>query len=196
MTDDPIKDLRDELTRAARRRTEHQPAPRRRISGRALALVCVVLATAVPALGAATGVISLGSGRTPDGSTFTISRRTHPPSGGKPLKADASGEVCQDVGVRKEGRDVVHVSACAPAGTHRLDPLIAGFIVAPPKSRIVTGTVGPTVAKVTISGVSEPVVLRLIEGVDRRFFVAVAGIEKLSITAYDAKGNKLKTTTF
>ena len=196
MSDDPITDLRAQLLSAAQRqqapRTAPGPSPaRRRWRRRPLLVAAAALLVAAPA-GAAISGVDLGTGSTPDGGTFRVTKTSDDRSSGDPTTTDRRGRTCQQTEFRKAGKLVARATGCAPAGTDTTQPLAASVIVAPGDARLVTATVSDDVARVSITGVNDPIELRAIQGESRRFLQAITTVSPVTVIAYDRDGHELQ----
>lgn len=199
MSHDPISDLRAQLLSAAQRQ---QDADTDRIPDRAragwrrrpLLIAIAALIVAAPATAAVSGVLELGSGSTPDGATFRVTKTSDDRAAGDPTTTDGRGRTCQQTEFRKAGKLVAHVTGCAPAGTETTQPLAASVMVAPGDSRLVTATVSDDVARVSVTGVRDPIELRPITGEPRRFLQVITTVSPVTVIAYDTDGHELQRT--
>lgn len=197
---DPLQRLRSQLVDAAERRAtpSEQPAQassRRRRRATWLAIGLAVIA--VPAAAATTGILDLGSGSTPDGGSYTVTRTQDDLASGDPSHTDATGRTCESVTFRdKNGTPQAFGQNCRPRGSKLPDTVVsAGFDVTPGSGLLIRGTARDDVAKVTISGVSNPIALTDDpEGNVQRFNV-VTTQDSHVISAYDATGRLLDQTS-
>lgn len=194
MTTDPIDQLREELLRAARRSSTRHPATRRRARVPRGALVAAIIAggAAVPGIAYTAGAIDLGGGPAPDGSTYEIERFSDGRSAIDPTAVSSEGRVCERIEFKLDDELTTRITGCAPADRTIDGPLVASSIVAPDDGRLVTGTVSPQVARVTVSGKDTPVELRDVREADRRFFSAITPVANATVVAYADDGTEVE----
>lgn len=191
MTHDPLADLRRELVRAARRQA---PAPSRRPRrrNRRLALV-VVVALLLPGLGLATGVIDLGSGTTPDGTTYRITTFSDALDATGTFE-DGRGRICQKVTFTREGRRTGGSVSCSPIATApSREPIAASRLIVSGNTALVFGSVSDRVAALQIEGAAVQPELRAQPGSARRTFaVALPNQQPVVLVARSSDGNALQ----
>ena len=197
-TNDPLQRLRGQLVDAADRRAtpSEQPARTTRRS-RTTWLAIGLAAIAVPAGAATTGILDLGSGKTPDGGSYSVTRTDDERASSDPTRTDGTGRTCETITFRdKNGTPQTFGQNCRPRGTKLPDTVIsAGFDVTPGRGLLIRGTARNDVAKVTISGVSDPIDLTDDPGGDSQRFDVVTTQDSHVISAYDANGRLLDQTT-
>lgn len=199
MTNDPLQRLRHQLVDAANRQAAAGAQPTRR-TRRATWLAVGLAAIAVPAgaaAGAATGIIDLGSGSTPDGGSYTVTRSDDDRASSDPTRSDGIGRTCENTTFRdKNGTLSTFIQGCRPRGTELPGTVLSpGFAVTPGGGLLINGTARNDVAKVTISGVDQPIKLTKDPHDDLQRFDALTTQEPHAITAYDADGRLLERTT-
>lgn len=198
-TNDPLQRLRSQLVDAADRRAtpSEQPARTTRRSRRATWLAIGLAAIAVPAGAATTGILDLGSGKTPDGGSYSVTRTQDNLASGDPTRTDGTGRTCENTTFRdKNGTPQTFGQNCRPRGTKLPDKVVsAGFDVTPGGGLLIRGTARNDVAKVTISGVSDPIDLTDSPEDDLQRFNVVTTQDDHVISAYDATGRLLDQTT-
>lgn len=198
-TNHPLQRLRSQLVDAAERRAApgEQPARASRRIRRATWLAIGLATIAVPAAAATTGILDLGSGSTPDGGSYTVTRTEDNFASGDPTRTDGTGRTCENTTFRDQnGTPQTFGQDCRPRGAKLPDTVVsAGFSVTPGRGLLIRGTARDDVAKVTISGVSDPIDLTDdSEGGSQRFDV-VTTQDSHVISAYDARGRLLDQTT-
>jgi len=198
-TNDPLQRLRSQLVDAAERRAApgEQPAQASRRSRRATWLAIGLATIAVPAAAATTGILDLGSGSTPDGGSYTVTRTEDNLASGDATRTDGTGRTCENITFRdKNGTPQTFGQNCRPRGTKLPDTVVsAGFDVTPGRGLLIRGTARDDVAKVTISGVSDPIDLTDDPESDSQRFNVVTTQDSHVISAYDASGRLLDQTT-
>lgn len=198
-TNDPLERLRSQLVDAADRRAtpSEQPVRTAHRSRRTTWLAIGLAAIAVPAGAATTGILDLGSGKTPDGGSYSVTRTDDDRASSDPTRTDGTGRTCENITFRdKNGTPQTFGQNCRPRGTKLPDTVVsAGFDVTPGRGLLIRGIARKDVARVTVSGVSDPIDLTDDPESDSQRFNVVTTQDSHVISAYDASGRLLDQTT-
>lgn len=194
MNHDPLQRLRCHLVEAARRQAHDNPIPARH-SKRAVWVGLAFAVIAVPAGAATTGVINLGSGSTPAGTSYTITRSEDDRASGDPTQTDGIGRTCEDVTYRDRDGNLQGASkVCRPRNaTPPVQTLGVGYERTPDGYLLLKGGVSQEVAKVTVSGFEGDIDL-IPDGNLQRFRVLTT-TGSHEIAAYDSNGKLLDKTS-
>jgi hypothetical protein len=197
MNDDPLSRLRAQLVRAVAIDTHGTPDRPRRHRPRMVLWSCLGVAlVAVPAAGAATGVIDLSPDTTTsDGSVYRVTTITDGQSAGDPATKDGVGRECKKVNVTDAaGSERPATMSCRPRDAPA-DPAVVSvdFSVTASRQLFVSGSTAAGADKVVIEGIDQPVTLREPDAAGRRQFSAVIALGKYTVAAYDARGQQIGT---
>jgi hypothetical protein len=183
---DPIKQLERELVNAADRRAA-STVTRGRIRRRLPLLTAGICVTvAAPAMAIATGVISLGGGATPDGSTYEITQSRSEETG--------TARSCTTTSFRAmDGQLIGTSSGCGPQAVAAPSPhLSIAFMAAPGETQLITGSASLDVARVHVVGAAEPRLVVVAGSSARAFAVVLDRDQEIDVTAFDASGKVLQ----
>lgn len=197
MTDDPMQRLRNQLVDAANSKAATAAARPARRTHRATWLAIGLAAIAVPAGAATTGIIDLGSGSTPDGGSYSVTRSDDDRASSDPTRTDDIGRTCENITFRdKNGAAQTFGQNCRPRGAKVPESIVsAGFDVTPDGSLLIRGTARNDVAKVTVSGVNGPIKLTKDRQDDLQRFDVITTQEAHTIAVYDDADRLLDMTT-
>lgn len=197
MTNDPLQRLRNQLVDAANRQAATAAPRTARRTHPTTWLAIGLAAIAVPAGAATIGIIDLGSGSTPDGGSYSVTRSDDDHASSDPTRTDDTGRTCENIIFRdKNGTAQTFGQNCRPRGAKLPDTIVsAGFDVTPGGSLLIRGTARNDVAKMTVSGVDQTIKLAPDPQDDLQRFDVVTTQEAHTIAVYDYDGRLLDTTT-
>ncbi len=180
MVDDPLLTLDAELVAAARRRSGVARQTRKRL---APGIVAIALALSLPTVAVATGLVSLGKGQTPDGSSYAIEQG-----------ATVGGRQCASTVFRGPGGDKTGtVTSCGPGAYRQPEPHVAvEFMVAPGDAQLIAGTVSAEVARVSVAGAPDPALRAIPDSPLRAFSVVVDRDQPIRVKVVAADGTTLQ----